>query len=257
MADFYTFNAPSFGQAEITNLAAGNPYPNLTWPNFNESKYPTAVACPAGQSAYQTSTTCYTPQSPAIFIDPNTRPTRVFQWSLGLQREIYRNLVVEANYVGNRGAYETAPTLDAQAYDALNITQMAGLGINMNSATSRALLTLPLNSPLVLQAGYGLPYPGFPVTEPLEQALRPYPQWTGVPPYLGPPIGDSWYDSLQTKLTKRYSHGFEIQGSYTYSKELTLGANSDTTYLTSSVPVVNDVFNRGLQKQLSSRAVPT
>ncbi len=256
VADFYTFNAPSFGQADITNLAAGNPYPNLTWPNFNESKYPTAVACPAGQSAYQTSTVCYTPQSPFIYIDKNTRPTRVFQWSIGLQREIYRNLVIEANYVGNRGAYETAPNLDSQAFDALNITNMAGLGINMNSASDRTLLGLPLNSPLVLQRGYGLPYTGFPVTEPLEQALRPYPQWTGVPPFLGPPLGDSWYDSLQSKVTKRYSHGFEIQGSYTYSKELTLGANSDTNYLTGGAPYVNDVFNRGLQKQLSSLGRP-
>ena len=34
---------------------------------------------------------------------------RLFQWSIGVQHEIARGLVVEAAYVGNRGAWWTAP----------------------------------------------------------------------------------------------------------------------------------------------------
>src|SRR5215471_1111724 len=33
------------------------------------------------------------------------RPARQFQWSVGVQREVVRNLLVEATYVGNRGAW--------------------------------------------------------------------------------------------------------------------------------------------------------
>ena len=256
VADYYSFSPNGYGQAVITNLAAGNPYPNLTWPNFDQNKFPFQTTCPVGQSKYQTSTACYNPQSPFISQDKNTRPTRVFQWSIGVQREVQRNVVVEANYVGNRGAYETAPNLASLNYDALTVQNLQGLGININSATDRSLLTLPLNSPAAYQRGFGLPYVGFPNTLPLEQSLRPEPQWSGVPPFLGPPIGDSWYDSLQTKVTKRYSHGLEIQGSYTFSKELILGANSDTNYFTPGQPLVNDVFNRMLQKQLSSLGHP-
>lgn len=256
VADYYSFAPNGFGQPVITNLAAGNPYPNLVWPNFDQNKFPFQTTCPVGQSKYQSSTACYNPQSPFISQDKNTRPTRVFQWSIGVQREVQRNIVVEANYVGNRGAYETSPNLAALNYDALNLSDLTGLGINLNSASDRTMLTLPLNSPAAFQRGFGLPYLGFPNTLPLEQALRPEPQWAGVPPFLGPPIGDSWYDSLQTKVTKRYSHGLEIQGSYTYAKELTLGANSDTNYFTPGAPPVNDVFNRKLQKQLSSLAFP-
>ncbi len=37
-------------------------------------------------------------------IDPNAgRPARQVQWSIGVQREINKDFVVEASYVGNRG----------------------------------------------------------------------------------------------------------------------------------------------------------
>ena len=79
------------------------------------------------------------------------------------------------------------------------------------------------------------------------------PQWgSTIPPFLGPPLGKTWYDALQVKVTKRYSHGLDMQGSFTYGKEESLGANSDTGYL--GVPAttrINDVFNRDSNKQLS------
>ena len=49
---------------------------------------------------------------------PAARP-RILQWSIGLQRELARNLVVEASYVGNRGVWWTAPLLAAQNYNSL------------------------------------------------------------------------------------------------------------------------------------------
>jgi hypothetical protein len=99
-------------------------------------------------------------------------------------------------------------------------------------------------------------YPGFPANEPLNQALRPYPQWLGVPPFLGPPLGDTWYDSLQAKVTKRYSHGLDVQGAFTWQKELTNGANSDTSYFTPGTLLINDVFNNQQNKQISALSRP-
>jgi hypothetical protein len=86
----------------------------------------------------------------------------------------------------------------------------------------------------------------------LNQALRPRPQWIGVPPFLGPPLGDTWYDSLQVKLTKRYSHGLVVTGAYTFQKQEVLGTNSASAYFTAGQVVVNDVNNRMQNKQLSS-----
>jgi hypothetical protein len=37
-------------------------------------------------------------------------------------------------------------------------------------------------------------YQGFPSGEPLQAALVPFPQWYGgIPPFLGPPLGKTWY----------------------------------------------------------------
>ena len=99
-------------------------------------------------------------------------------------------------------------------------------------------------------------YPGFPTTQTLLQALRPYPQWNGIPPFLGPPDGNTWYDSLQIKGTQRFQHGLSAQVAYTWQKELTNGTNSNTSYVTPSPPLINDVFNKALDKQISGFSIP-
>ncbi|MBV8732177.1 MAG: hypothetical protein JO336_20405, partial [Acidobacteriia bacterium] len=87
--------------------------------------------------------------------------------------------------------------------------------------------------------------------------LVPYPQWyNGIPPFLGPPLGRTWYDSLQAKFTKRLSHGLTAQVAYTFQKELTNGVNSNTSYLTPNAPLINDIFNTALNKQLSGFDIP-
>jgi hypothetical protein len=57
-------------------------------------------------------------------------------------------------------------------------------------------------------------------------------------------------------VTKRYSHGLDVQGAFTWQKELTLGANSDTNYLTPNAALVNDVFNYRQNKQISGFSRP-
>jgi hypothetical protein len=113
-------------------------------------------------------------------------------------------------------------------------------------------------TPAIAAHGFTLPYAGFPLGQNLATALVARPQWgSTIPPFLGPPLGKTWYDSLQVKVTKRYSHGLDLQSSLTYGKELSLGANSDTGYL--GVPAttrINDVFNRDTNKQLSPLSQP-
>ena len=99
-------------------------------------------------------------------------------------------------------------------------------------------------------------YPGFPGGQTLSQALRPYPQWTGIPPFLGPPLGTTWYDSLQAKVTKRMSHGLSVDSAFSWQKELNLGVASDTSYLTPAPNLINDVFNYQQNKQISAFSRP-
>jgi hypothetical protein len=172
-------------------------------------------------------------------------------------------MVVEAAYVGNRGAWWTAPLLSALNYDGITPQQLQSqYGLNVKNPTDASLLLTPISSPSVIArfpnlANPNSVYPGFPSGEPLIAALVPYPQWYGgIPPFLGPPMGDTWYDSLQAKFTKRYSHGLTMQAAYTFQKELTNGVNSNTSYLTPDAPLINDVFNPKLDKQLSGFDIP-
>ena len=70
---------------------------------------------------------------------------------------------------------------------------------------------------------------------------------------IGAPLGNTWYDSLQLKVTKRYSQGLDLLGTFTWQKELTtIGTPS---LLLPTIPP-NDVFNRRNQKTISSLSEP-
>ena len=253
---FYAVSGPSYGLPFMTlgpnPYQPGNPYgnPQLKYPNFDEGVFPV----PTGG--------LLPPDSPFINIDRSSRPARIFNWSFGIQREITPNLVAEATYVGNRGVWWTAPELDAADYNALQPSDLARFGLNINSAADRNLLLEPISSPDVIQrfpylANPNNVYKGFPSSQPLNQVLRMAPEFLGVPPFLGPPLGDTWYDALQTKITKRFSHGVSLQGSYTFSKNEVLGTSAATQYFTPGTPLINDVYNRGINKQLAQNTSPS
>ncbi len=264
--DFYTVASPAYGTA-AGFLRDGNPYgagnrfgnPVVHWPDFTP-QFP----FPASRNPL-----VIPPSSPFVSIAPNTgRLPRTFQWSIGLQREITRNLVVDASYVGNRGAWWVSPLLSSLNYNAFTPERLladrqygATTGIDVTNRTDTALLNTPISSSAVLARYPGLAnpnnvYPGFPGNQPLKQALRLYPQWNGIPPFLGPPMGNTWYDSLQVKATQRFTHGLSGQVNYTWQKELTNGTNSNTSYVTPSPPLINDVYNKGLNKQISGFSQP-
>ncbi len=282
VADFYTLASP--GQfLPASQFSSGDPLTNVdrVFPEY--SQYPFAPSS-VGTCGLSGNLACIPPTEPFITIAKNSgRLPRIFQWSIGLQREVMPNLLVEAAYVGNRGAWFTAPLLDQQAINGLTYSRLDDLategpggagvygttqGLNIQASgppnpaaacagfTAFTLLSAPITNSCVTTifpklANPSNVYPGFPSSEPLYQALRPYPQWTGIPNFLGPPDGDTWYDSLQVKVTKRYSHGLSAQGAYTWSKSLTNAANSNTSYLTPQDPILNDPFNTPTIKQLS------
>jgi hypothetical protein len=256
--DFYSIPSAAYGASSSQlqygdPLGPGNRYGNpvVHWPDFSPH-FPVAAAPGV-----------IPPASPFVSIAPNAgRLPRTFQWSLGFQRELTSNLVVDAAYVGNRGAWWVSPLLGSLNYNALTPEILKNkYGLDVTNSTDTTLLNTQINSPNVTArfpylANPNNVYPGFPGTQTLLQALRPYPQWNGIPPFLGPPDGNTWYDSLQVKVQKRFSHGLSAQVAYTWQKELTNGTNSNTSYVTPSPPLINDVFNKALDKQISGFSIP-
>ena len=91
------------------------------------------------------------------YLDQNAgRPPRQSQWSIGLQRELSRDIVVEASYVGNRGAWwasinPVAPgTPGMNNINALTPERLRAVGLDINNPTDQALLTSQLSSAAVI-----------------------------------------------------------------------------------------------------------
>jgi hypothetical protein len=148
------------------------------------------------------------------------------------------------SFVGNRGAWWPANGL--VSYNALNPQLLAAKGINANNPADITLLNQTMSNPAVIARGFTVPYPGFPATATLAQALRPYPEFGTIAAQFAP-LGDTWYDSLQFKATKRFSHGLTAMYSLVWQKSLTIGSESEGT----GGGAVNDVFNRQNSKTIS------
>ena len=191
----------------------------------------------------------------ATFVDPNGgRPDRTYQWNISIQREITRNFVFEAAYVGNRNVW--ASTTGFQDFNAVSVQDLKRYGFTIDNSAQgladAALLNARLNSLTPAQQstlasrGISVPYSSFPTSGPFVQtvfqSLKPFPQYSSA---LSPsaPQGKSWYDSLQLNLTKRFSHGFSANGAYTWSKNLQWVGTPD-------------VFNQSIGKDINTLNPP-
>jgi hypothetical protein len=157
-----SFSSTSFGQP-ATTLGQGLPY-NLA--DIFAVNYDPGIRPQAGQI-----------NNPPTYMDRNAgRPPRINQWNIAVQRELTKNLAVEAAYVGNHGVWlQSSSSWDL---NALTPQRIAAAGLNINNAADRTLLTSPLNSATGRFArGFKLPYAGFPTTLTVAQSLRPYPQF--------------------------------------------------------------------------------
>jgi hypothetical protein len=240
LSNFLNYASAETG-GTITQLTNGAP--SVTWPDFRPGAFPRLPSL----------------SPPPVAIDGNAgRPPRIIQWSIGLQREIIKNLALEVSYVGNRGCWwQAGPLIDVNSVTPEYLKNKYNL--DLNSATDRTLLTTPLSSVHAKGADYVArfpkPFTNFPMTSTLIQAIRPIPQFTSIN-YIWAPLGTTWYDSLQMKLTKRFSHNFDFTYSFTFQKELTRGAETSYNLFATIAPQVNDVYNRNMNKYISGLSRP-
>ena len=216
----------------------------IAWPNLSPGYYPLAGVVPGNGPQYY---------------DPNAgRPARQYQYSFGIQRELVRDLVVQASYIGNRGiwwpSYLTPAGASGQLinYNYLSSSILAANGLSLSNPADLAILLAPIGSTAAGRFQNKLPFPGFPLNQTVAQSLRPFPQFStscvGLA-VIGPcpvnaPLGDTWYNSLQLTADKRFSHGLQFNFGFTWSKaENTFGGTPD-------------VQNRGLAKSLSQYDQP-
>jgi hypothetical protein len=144
---------------------------------------------------------------PDIFSN-NVKPPIITTWNLGVQRELAKNLIFEANYVGNHGT-RILRVVDAAPPQPGLVAELEAYCIPTN----------PLNtvgcSESTLQ--FGNLYFG------QENGVLPFDAVNNnafEDAFFDESSGHSWYDGLQIQVTERNFHGLQIQGSYTYSHAL-------------------------------------
>jgi hypothetical protein len=146
------------------------------------------------------------------YLDPHPKRNYVMQWNLNIQRELVPNLTVSLAYVGSRGTHQLFRAND------INIVL-----------------------PTLTSAGYLWPFPAGSGT-----VLNP--DFGRIDPVIW--ASSSFYDALEVQMTKRMSHGFQVQGSYTWGKSIDDGSSSTLgdAFLNSisSLFFFNSALRRGL-----------
>jgi hypothetical protein len=162
-------------------------------------------------------------------VDPNGgRPPRINQYTVSLQREITKDLFTEAAFVGNHAVWLVAGG-GMINYNSFSPDYLKSLGLDITNAADRTLLTSTITSATAVARGFVKPYANFPDSGTVLQSLKPFPQYSGVGSSWAP-LGSSWYDALQVKVTKRMSHGLDATLAYAFSKTLnSYSGNGDLT----------------------------
>lgn len=217
-----TLNSPSYA-LPAGQLSNGVPYTPaaLTATNFDPGAYPNI-----GQL-----------NSPPNFIVPNNgRPPRFVQTTVGIEREVIKNLTVNASFIDNRGVWLNSDGLTNTTNELTPSILSKKYGLDVTNPNDFNLLTQSISSTAVAARGFAKPYSTFPDGASLAQALRPFPQFSGVGDYYEH-NGNWWYDALQIKVTKRLSNGLSGGLGYTWSKNLgTVAATNQPTF-TTAMPV--------------------
>ncbi len=231
------FSPPSFG-LPTTTLATGLVYPAAALTNASLDP---GLGVSAGSIS--------SPLSP--YFDSNgNRPARIQSFSFGLQQQLTANTAIEIAYVGNRAIWLTSgdsSNLGIKQLNAVSAGRLKSFGLDVTNPADFALLTTPLKN----QTRFAAPYAGFPTSQTVAQALRPYPQYGTIYTEYSP-AGKSWYDALQTKVTRRMSHGLEALVTYTWSKELDEGTDTER----GRGAQINDALNPASNKFLTSTYQP-
>lgn len=139
------------------------------------------------------------------FVDPSRVVPNVWQFSFGLQYELTPGLIVDASYVGSRAR----ELLVNRSLSYLTMEQLAlGTAYLNQNVPNPFYGVLPSNTPRGAQA-----------TTQRRSLLGQYPQYTSLSQNLSN-LGQSWYNSLQVRIEKRFSKGLSVLASYTLAKNI-------------------------------------
>ena len=179
-----------------------------------------------------------TPQPPArlfALATPYDSPT-TYQYNLGVQYQLGSSTAFDVSYVGNHGIHLGRNRNINQVPDNVQfgIANFEALGafdpmLNPNGC-------VPNNTTCISQS---------------PDTFRPFIGYNVI--NYNERDGVSRYNALQVAVNHRISHGFQIQASYTYSRNISNTANQDTE---AAFAPVQNAFNLTSEKALANQDTP-
>jgi hypothetical protein len=168
-------------------------------------------------------------------------------WNFTIERTVTSNSVFRASYhatIGNKLLSRQ------QSQNQLDPKYWAIYGNLLSQPISSVL-----NNPIVVAAGFKLPFASFPQNLQLQQALRPFPQYAGVDSNAGGQNdGHMTFHALETSFEHRFNHGLYVLFSYTFCK-LISGSNGEDANRTSDGAAQNQ-YDRRADKAVASQDTP-
>lgn len=174
----------------------------LTFQSTLSNPYPNGVLQPAGNSLGPNT---FLGQSLTRFAPIEFQNAQLSRYLVNVQRELPGQWLFEVGYAGSHGfnltTNEELNAIPAQYLSSSHVRDQATIDF----------LAVNVSNPFV-----GLLPTGFTgANVARSQLLRPYPQFNNVPTFGN--NGSSQYDSFQTRLERRFSKGYSIIGTYTWS----------------------------------------
>jgi hypothetical protein len=197
----------ALGFFNIENLSVGNGAPFQIDSGFPHILPPSGPLTPEGQNG----------NGGVLLVPRNSgRPADIQSWSLDVQRQITKNLQASVAYVGSKGTH--LPALNIIPNQVTPTYLSLGTELTMDSSCLAAA-----TCPKSIAAGVKLPYPTF--TGPINQAIRPFPQYGDFNQednsFTPDRTGNSTYHAMQAQVNKRFAEGLSFLVSYTVSKNIT------------------------------------
>jgi hypothetical protein len=176
----------------------------LTFQSTLNNPYPNGVLQPAGNSLGPNT---FLGQSVNRFMPVDgVQNTQLSRYIVNLQRQLPARWLLEVGYAGSRGfnivTDEELNSIPAQYLSTSRVRDQATIDF------------LATNVPNPFAGGL-LPTGFTGATVARSQLLRPFPQFNNVP--TNGFEGSSQYDSFQTRIERRFSNGYSIMGTYTFS----------------------------------------
>ena len=194
------------GFSQTTNMVQTEDN-GLHWLTSLDNPFPNGISEPQGNSqGYQT----YLGQG-FTFFNQNPKVPLTTRWEFGLQQE-FRGFVLDASYVGSKSNHiELTRNINALPRQ---FWSTSALRDDANNTYLGASIKNPLYK-LVPGSTQGI-YTGTNTSR--QTLLSPFPAFGSSAINTTENTGYSWYHSAQISLQKRFSRGYTLQGSYTFSK---------------------------------------